>query len=125
VADNFLGPEDFIPTGGTAAPAQSADLTGYITNLYANAGTNGFTPGTSYLVLRLNPDTDPDPLAQQVPTSGTQRYLTAFHGTAANGGAGAPENRPMITVNVVPEPAGAGLLLAGAMGMLSARRRRA
>jgi hypothetical protein len=115
-------PGDFIPAGGTAAPApNTADLTSYIRGLYSDPTGNGFTPGASYLVLRLNPDAD------AVPTAGTQRYLTAFQGTAANGGAGSPENRPLLTIEtaLVPEPSAAGLVFAGALGLLRRRRRRA
>ena len=119
LADNFLTPADFIAAGGTAsATPNTADLTSYIQNLYANPAANGFTLGASYLVLRLNPDAD------TIPTTGTQRYTTSFHGTAANGGAGTPENRPLIIIEttVVPEPAAAGLLLVGALGVLRRRR---
>jgi hypothetical protein len=117
LADNFFTSEDWIANGGAASSADSADLTSYVQNLYSNPAANGFTPGTSYLVVRLNPDTDTPP------ATGTQRYTTTFQGTAANGGAGAPENRPLVTLNVVPEPTTAGILLLGAVGLL--RRRRA
>lgn len=119
MVDNFLTPGDFIATGGAAsATPNSGDITSYIRDLYANPAANGFTPGTSYLVLRLNPDAD------TIPTSGTQRYTTAFQGTASNGGAGTPENRPMITIETtpVPEPSAAGLLLVCALGLLCRRR---
>jgi hypothetical protein len=119
VANNFLLPEHFIAPGGTAsATPNTADITSYIQNLYANPAANGFTPGTSYLILRLSPDADPAALP-----GGTQRYTTSFQGTPTNGGAGSPENRPMLTLVVVPEPASAGLLLAGALGLLRHRRR--
>jgi hypothetical protein len=119
VADNFLTPGDFIPAGGTApATPNTADLTSYIRNLYADPGANGFTPGASYLVLRLNPDAD------TIPTTGTQRYLTAFQGTAANGGAGTPENRPLLTMEtaLVPEPAAGALIFVGSLAVLRRRR---
>ena len=117
VADNFLAPADFIANCGAASAAPTtADLTSYIQALYANPAANGFTPGTSYLVLRLNPDAD------TIPTSGTQRYTTAFQGTAANGGAGTPENRPLVTLEIVPEPGTAGVLLVGAAALLRRRR---
>ena len=119
VADDFLVPADFIANGGTAsATPKTADLTSYVQGLYANAAANGFTPGTSFLVLRLNPDAD------TLPTTGTQRYTTAFQGTTANGGAGTPENRPLLTLVTVPEPTTAGLLMAGALGLLRRRRTR-
>ena len=118
LVDNFFTTEDFIAAGGseTAAP-DTADVTAYVRDLYENAGTNGFVPGTSLLVLRLNPDTNTPP------TSGTQRYFTAFEGTAANGGAGADAIRPAIVLTTVPEPATAGVVVLGALGLL--RRRRA
>lgn len=119
VADDFLDASDFVPNGGTATDADSADITAYVRDLYANQATNGFMPGTSFLVLRVNPDAD------TLPTSGTQRYLTAFQGTAANGGAGTAANRPLVTLEVVPEPTGVAILLVGGLGVLGARRRRA
>lgn len=118
VADNFLTPADFIANGGAqSATPNTADITSYIQSLYANPAANGFTPGTSYLVLRLSPDAD------AIPTTGTERYTTAFQGTTTNGGNGTPENRPLVTLTVVPEPTTAGVLLVGAIGLL--RRRRA
>jgi hypothetical protein len=66
--------------------------------LYANPAGNGFTPGTSYLVVRVNPDADPPP------ASGTQRYSLAWQGTAGNGGAGAAAIRPQVTLETIPEP---------------------
>ena len=118
LVDNFFEPGDYIPAGGspTATP-DTADITSYVQGLYNNAATNGFVPGTSLLVLRLNPDAD------AIPTSGTQRYFTAFEGTSTNGGAGTAANRPAIMLTTVPEPAAAGVLVVGALGLL--RRRRA
>jgi len=121
VVDDFLRPGDFIANGGAASGGpNTGDLTTYVQNLYANPAANGFTPGTSYLVLRLNPDAD------TLPTTGTQRYTTAFQGTATNGGAGTPENRPLLTLTTtaVPEPASAGVLLVGAGALLRRRRSR-
>ena len=118
LADNFFTSEDWIANGGSASSADTADITSYVQGLYSNPAANAFTPGTSYLVLRLNPDTDAPP------TTGTQRYTTAFQGTAANGGAGAPESRPQVTLTVVPEPATAGVLFVGALGLLRRRRAR-
>jgi hypothetical protein len=118
--DNFLVPAEFIASGGTAAATpDTADITSYVQSLYANQAANGFTPGSSFLVLRLNPDAD------VLPTTGTQRYTTAFQGTAANGGAGTPENRPLVTLEVVPEPSSAALVAVGALALLRRRRVRA
>jgi hypothetical protein len=120
VADNFLTPNDFIANGGAAAASpNTADVSAYVKGLYADPAANGFTPGASYLVLRVNPDAD------VVPASGTQRYTLAFQGTAANGGAGTPENRPMLTLTteVVPEPVGAGVMLVAAVGLLRRSRK--
>jgi hypothetical protein len=120
LVDDFLTPNAWIPNGGTPGPAMGGNLTSYILNLYANQAANGFTPGTSYLVLRLNPDAD------SIPTSGTQRFTTTFEGqgTATSPGAGTAETRPLVTLNVVavPEPASAGLLLIGAAALLRRRR---
>jgi hypothetical protein len=118
VADDFLVPADFIANGGAATGTpDTADISSYVQNLYANPGANGFTPGTSYLIIRVNSDAD------TVPASGTQRYTLAFQGTSGNGGAGTPENRPLVTLNVVPEPASAALAMAGlACGLLRRRR---
>ena len=119
LADDFLTPADFIAAGGTAsATPNSADITSYLQALYADPAANGVTPGTSYLVVRINPDADPAALP-----GGTERYTLAFQGTAANGGAGSPENRPQITIDVVPEPAGATVMLVGAAGLLLRRRK--
>ena len=119
VGDNFLTAADFIAAGGTAsATPNSADITSYVLGLYADPAANGFTPGTSYLVLRISPDADPAALP-----GGTQRYTTSVMGTAANQGAGSPENRPMVILDIVPEPASAGMLLVGAPGLLRRRRR--
>jgi uncharacterized protein (TIGR03382 family) len=119
VADDFLVPADFTANGGIAsATPDTADITSYVQNLYSNPGANGFTPGTSYLVMRANSDADP------IPASGTQRYTLAFQGTSGNGGAGTPENRPLVTLNVVPEPASAAIAMGGlAWGALCRRRR--
>jgi hypothetical protein len=121
VKDDFLTPGDFIANGGAAAASPTtADLSAYVKNLYANPAANGFTPGASYLVLRINPDAD------TVPASGTQRYTLAFQGTAANGGAGTPENRPTLTLTteVVPEPGGVGVMLVAGAGAVGRRRSR-
>jgi hypothetical protein len=116
IQDNFLTPSDFIPMGGTAFPKSTDEtgdtaLTGYINGLYANQATNQFVPGTSYLILRLNPDTGGD--------SGTKRYTVA---SADNITGMLP---PTLTLVVVPEP-GAIALLAGCGLLASAlpRRRR-
>lgn len=121
VADNFLVPAEFIPSTGTsAASPDTADVTSYIQNLYDDPSGNGFTPGTSYLVIRVNPDLLP------APTSGTQRYTLAFQGTgpSGNGGAGTAANRPLITLQVIPEPASVVLLCLAVLGALGMRRTR-
>ncbi len=118
VADDFLLPTDFIANGGTADVAPIiADVTTYLQNLYADPVGNNFTPGTSYLVMRVNPDADPPP------TSGTQRYSLAWQGTVGNGGAGAPETRPLITIETIPEPSSAALAALSVLGWLATGRR--
>jgi hypothetical protein len=122
-ADDFLVPGDFIANGGTeSASPKTADLTSYIQNLYADPSGNGFTPGTSFLVVRINGDANPPP------TSGTQRYALAWAGTgpSGNGGAGAEAIRPMITIDVVPEPGSLGVFaIAGtALGLRRRGRQR-
>jgi hypothetical protein len=119
IADNFIVPADFVPNGGTLAAApKSTDMFAYIQNLYANPAANGFTPGTSYLVMRVNSDAD-------VPPTGTQRYSLAWQGTgpAGNGGAGTPENRPLIKLEIIPEPTSL-MLVCVAMAAMGARARR-
>ena len=73
VVDDFLTPNAYIPNSGTDGPPMSGNLTSYIQNLYDNPAANGFTPGTSYLVLRLNPT--PTPSRRPVPSDihGVQR----------------------------------------------------
>lgn len=72
IQDNFLVPSDFIPSTGTSAVIKSTNpdadsaLQLYIADLYLNQDSNGFLPGTSYLILRLNPDLMSD--------AGTRRY---------------------------------------------------
>jgi hypothetical protein len=119
VMDNFLVPADFIANGGTEdASPNTADVTSYIQNLYANPGPNGFTPGTSYLVVRINPDLSPPP------TSGTQRYSLANEGNGVNGGLGSAANRPKITLEVVPEPSSILLALVASLGWIAVGSRR-
>jgi len=117
IQDNFLVPADFIPSGGSAAGKSTdavgdAALLGYIHDLYANQATNQFVPGTSYLILRLNPDTLGD--------SGTRRYTVA---SAENADAGITP--PTLSLNIVPEPGAAMLLSAGMLVVTRIRRRRA
>jgi hypothetical protein len=113
IQDNFLEPSDFIPMSGSALGKATDDpgdaaLLGYINDLYANSATNQFIPGTSYLILRLNPDLLGD--------SGTRRYTVA---SAENVVAGVTP--PTLTLVIIPEPACAMLFLAG-MAALGGRR---
>ena len=116
IQNNFLVPTDFIPVGGTPA-LKSTDATGdsvlhgYITGLYANQGTNGFVPGTSYLILRLNPDI--------ASAGGTNRYRLA---SADNIDAGVI--KPTLTLQTIPEPGSAALFALGAVGVCGRHRRR-
>jgi hypothetical protein len=92
IQDNFLVPGDFIPNGGTATTRSTdalgnAALTGYINGLYS---APGFTPGSSYLVLRVNPDISGD--------TGTKRFTLA---SAENANAGL---RPALNLSLTPVP---------------------
>ncbi len=113
--DNFLVPADFVANGSSEV-AHSADVFSYIDNLYSDPITNGFTPGSSYLVLRLNPDLSPPPLN----AGGTQRYSLANQGNGTNGGIGA--NRPTLTFEVIPEPSSLALFGLGICGFALRRR---
>jgi hypothetical protein len=115
IQDNFLVPADFIPD---IPPAPSSALKGtdsrgdaallsFINSLYAGMPDNDFLPGTSSLILRLNPDI--------TSSAGTVRYTVASAETT-----GAP--LPKLALNVVPEP-GAMALLAGMGCLLLVRRR--
>ena len=108
IQDNLLVPGDFIANGGTATTkstdaAGTATLGAYINGLYS---APGFAPGTSYLILRVNPDITGD--------TGTKRYSLA---SAENANASL---RPTLSLDLtpVPEPStvaflGVGLGLAG------------
>ncbi len=118
VADNFFVPSMFIANGGSAAPLDVTDVTSYIQALYSNPVGNGFVPGTSYLVMRLNPDTGTPP------SSGTQRYSVAWQGNSTTTPAGTPGNGPFVTLTtVVPEPATVCLTTISLIGCLLAARR--
>jgi hypothetical protein len=117
LADNFFVPSMFIANGGSAAPLDVTDVTSYIQALYANPVGNGFVPGTSYLVMRINPDTTTPP------SSGTQRYSVAWQGNSTTTPNGTPGNGPFITLTtVVPEPASLGLLALSLVACFSAAR---
>jgi hypothetical protein len=112
IQNNFLVPSSFIPNGGTASIKTSdaggeASLLGYVNNLYANPS---FVPGSSYMILRLNPDTMGD--------TGTKRY------TVGSGENLDPTLRPTLTLTVVPEPSAIALSLLGGLGFFLLRFRR-
>jgi hypothetical protein len=115
VQDDFLVPTDFIANGGTPSAPHTADMSAYIADLYANQGTNGFVPGTSLLVVRINPD----PLS--APASGTQRY--SFPSLNATPPTGTAETQAQITISTVPEPTSLGALAVASVGLLARRRR--
>ena len=115
VMDDFLVPGDFVANGGTASAPHTADVTAYIADLYANQGTNGFVPGTSILVVRINPD----PLT--APTSGTQRY--SLPSLNPDPPTGTEATRAQVTITTIPEPASFGLVAAASLGLLARRRR--
>jgi hypothetical protein len=117
LADNFFVPSMFIANGGSAAPLDVTDVSSYIQNLYADPVGNGFVPGTSYLVMRINPDTSTPP------SSGTQRYSVAWQGNSATTPGGNPGNGPFITLTTVPEPGSVCLATISLIGSLLVTRR--
>jgi hypothetical protein len=101
IQDNFLAPTDFIPNGGTATRKStdaigSAALSTYISGLYADPS---FVPGTSYLILRVNPDLTGD--------TGTKRYTL---GSARNANA---SFRPTLDLDITPVPEPSTMALVG------------
>ncbi len=113
IIDDFLVPTDFVANGGTET-LKTGDISSYIQSLYSDPVGNGFTPGSSYLVVRVTPDAD------SAPTVGTQRYSLSNQGVVNPNG----ENRPTITLNteVVPEPSCFVLLCMGLCGLIVRRR---
>jgi hypothetical protein len=112
IHDNFLVPDFYIANGGTNAtrttgPGANLLFANYLNTLYA-AGV----PSGSYLVVTLNPDAPPDDV-------NTNRYQVA----SAN--ATDASQRPALTVEIVPEPSAAGLLVLAGTALVARRRRRA
>lgn len=117
IQDNILTPGDNAITSPTARQTSDlgdAALLAYIESLYANQATNGFIPGTSSLLLRLNYDTE------EVFTAAS----TANRYTIVSADSTTADPKPTLTLNVVPEP-GAASLGVGALVLLLGRRRRA
>jgi PEP-CTERM motif len=101
IQDNFLVPSDFVPSGGTAIRKNtdgvaSGALGAYINGLYTDPT---FVPGTSYLILRVNPDLSGD--------TGTKRYTL---GSAQNATAAF---RPTLDLSLTPVPEPSTIALLG------------
>lgn len=109
--DNILTPTDHIIAGSAAFETSASGdtaLLNYISSLYADPN---FIPGSSYLILRLNPDLAPLP-------DTTTRYTIA----AAEAG---DATVPVLQLTVIPEPSSLALFGFGGLGLLARRRRRA
>lgn len=112
IQDNYLVPSENVVNGGTPLnqmtdEAGTQALTAYIQSLYAHPS---FVPGSSYLILRLNPDQMPLDTA-------TNRYNIS---SAETTDAGA--TLPTLTIEVIPEPGAISLLAIAGLGLLGRRR---
>jgi MYXO-CTERM domain-containing protein len=121
IKDNFLVPADYVASGGTATDhttdaVAGALLLSYVNDLYANQATNGFIPGTSSLIVRINQDND---AATNAITTGTQRYQLGSGDAAA-----ASQPTLTLTPSAVPEPGSFALAGLAVAGLAAGRRRK-